>query len=290
MEFAQFGAAAAFITATCTMWRLFSEGRATRKAGKRLSYSVHVPSESTGRTGFWRKWLPGLRRRIGRTSLAHEAEMRLLVFLWNSGNEAIVGGDFFSEKSLRINMHNCRVVGAEIGFQSYSSVGASARVSTNSHEWMASLVESRAGSVDVNVAYLPPAHGVIVQISLRDITRKIPLTSVVGPIKGLRRITYVGSLISLPLGHPGRLRVIKSWIGSVVNVSLAGMGATFIFMIVAGVFSAGLPTFRYWLCMAVTLIFEMIYLLSRDVRAQLMYRVPDKLAYWDPMRCERDRS
>lgn len=288
MDLGKYAAATGFVTAFIAVWKLFAEGRATRISGKRLSYSFAIAS---GGPRALLRWFPGLRRRIGRSASVGGTAMDVLVFVWNSGTEAITSADFFQEKNLRVNVYDSRIVGVSVDFQGHSTVGADVKItrsSTHSQEWICAPGDLVSSSAEIAFSYLPPLHGAIFRICLRDLARKVPLVSVVGPIKGLRRTTFEGVVVSLPLEDPSRLRRLGRWIGVYVNVSLIGMGATVICATLSGAFSSGRVDFRYWSWMGAILLFEFFYLIAKDVRRQLMYRIPSKLAYWDPIRCDRD--
>jgi hypothetical protein len=288
MDLSQLGATAGFMTAFVAVWRVFAERRATRSSGKRLSYSFAIASGSTKKANLLLRWFPGLRRRMARSASKSGGAMEALVFLWNSGTETITREDFFLEKLLRIATDDARIVSASIDLQSFAAVGTSVRLVDRlcSTEW-ASKMSRAASSAEIIFSYLPPDHGAIIRIGLRDLRRRVPTVSVIGPIRGLKKITFAGVVVSLPLDNPMRLAKIGRWIEHLVNASLAGMGAVVVLATASGVFGSGGFSSRYWATMGGTLFFEVIYLISRDIRTQIMYRIPSRLAFWDRLRCER---
>lgn len=288
MELGQIGGLATFVTASVTCWRVFGEGMATRRSGKRLSYSFHVPSKSIGSGAIWMKLFPGFRNQVSRASLQNDRVMELLIFLWNSGSEPLNREDFFPKNSLRIHVHEANITSASMSYLSHSTVGADAYVSSNVSEWQSAPRGKKAGAVEVRFEYLPPNHGVVFKLALSEVHRRVPIVNVVGPVRGLKRTTYLGTLVSLPLDNDTKLRRLGAWIGPIVNVALAAMGGAIVAMVLTGAFVSGLGDVKYWVWLSVICAFEVIYLLARDLRAQLMYRIPNKLAYWDLARCERD--
>jgi len=287
MDVAKYAAIAGYLIPFITIWKFFAEGRVRRKSGKRLAYSFAIASGGSRSL----TWFPGLRRRIERSVASGDAQMEIFVFLWNIGTEPITHADLFSEKGLRINVYDARIVAVTVAFEAHAAVGARGTVassSVRSSEQEMALAASNLSSAEIGFLYLPPAHGAIFSISLRDLKRKVPIVSVVGPIRGLRQTTYEGVIVSLPMKDSARLRRWGRWVGVHVNVALMAMGAMVIGAAVSGVFSSGKMDIRYWAWMAAVLMFELYYLLARDSRRQLIYRIPAKLAYWDPVRCDRD--
>lgn len=269
------------------VWKFFAEGQVSRKSGKRLSYSFAIISGGSKSL----VWFPGMRRRIGSKEAPNNAQMELLVFVWNSGADAITSADFFTEKGLRISVYDARIVATAIDFESHATVGAIGHIirSNATHQGAEMAIGSvNTSSAEVNFSYLPPGHGAVFRLSLRDLKRKVPMVSVVGPIKGLRRTTFEGVIVSLPRNKMEKLKKRGRWIGFHVNGALIGMGAMAFGAIVSGALFTNISDIHYWLWMGAILCFELYYLLARDIRRQLIYRIPAKLAYWDPMRSDRD--
>ena len=278
---------AGYVIPFLAIWKLFAEGQVKKKSGKRLSYSFAIVSGGSSSLILF----PGLRKRIQQSIASGDAQMEVLVFIWNSGTSAITSEDFFSEKGLRINVYDARIVGVSVDFQAHATVGAHVQIARSSirfHEWENELGIPNLSSAEITFSYLPPLHGAIFRISLCDLERKVPMVSIVGPIRELRRTTYEGVIVSLPVRSLVWMKRLGRWVGWNVNMALAGMGGMIIGAAATGAFNTGINDPRYWFWVAGVLIFEVYYLMARDIRRQLLCRIPAKLAYWDPVRCDRD--
>jgi hypothetical protein len=218
-----------------------------------------------------------------------DESMELLVFLWNSGNETITREDLFREKLLRITTADARIVSAAVDFQSFAAVGTDVRVlkRLSSSEWKKGAWGETDSAFELIFSHLPPEHGAIVRVRLQDARCRVPVINLIGPVKGLKKITFAGVIVSLPMNDKVRLSRIGKGIGALVNGSLLGMGVVVAWATDAGVFSQGEFSSRYWFVTVAALLFEFIYLMSRDIRAQLLYRIPRRLAFWDRSLCER---
>lgn len=291
MELSQIVAAvAAAVTTGLNVWASYRDGRVRRQSGKRLAYSFHIPLQRLGNLSLRMKVLSWLPDWFTHRALYEDAEARSIeahVFLWNAGTDPISSEDLFSKNSLRIHVHHAQIKSAEIAFLSHATVGADTYVSS-----MASVKKDvppvkELGVVKLRFEYLPPGHGAVLKLSLVNALRRIPPINVVGPVKELKQTTFAGTLLSLHLKDEKWLRG-ASWSSELaVNLSLAAMGGVFVGMALWGGFTQGLADVRYWGSLLAVMFFEAIYLISVDVRAQIRYRIPDNLAWWDVNRSER---
>jgi hypothetical protein len=267
------------------VWKLFSERKTFRTSGKILSYSVRiVPHQRDGKSDGALRWVPGLRRFFGAQFRREKIAKDIDVYIWNSGSEEISSEDFFREKPLSLIFSKARLKNIVLTRRTHASVGFECAPLGRYAEWCEPQLRMADAASRVSFKFLPPGHGAIVRASLVEVEQRIPLVRLIGPLRGLKRIQFVGALFALPLEDLAKMKRLSLLVGSVVNISLALMGATIIFMVDKGFFD--IHKWSYWAGLVVMGIFQIIYMLATDARKQLGRNIPDKLAFWDASRSE----
>lgn len=267
------------------VWKLFSERQTFRTSGKILSYSVRiVPHQRDGKSDSALRWMPGLRRFFGAQIRREKVAKDIDVYIWNSGGEEISSEDFFCEKPLSLVFSKARLESLSLIRRTHASVGFECAPLGQYAEWCEPPLRMGDAALRVSFKCLPPGHGAIVRASLVEVEQRVPLVRLIGPLRGLKRIQFAGTLFALPLEDLAKMKRLSFMVGPMVNASLMLMGATIIFMVAKGFFD--IHMWLYWAGLVAMGVFQAIYMLTTDARKQLEKNIPDKLAFWDASRSE----